>query len=295
MEPRPLVGVAAALAVVVLWAGFLLISRHGLTTELAPPDIAALRFGVSAAVMLPVLLWRGFGGLAWWRCAVLAVLGGLGFALFVYTGFTLAPAAYGAVLLPGVLPFYTAVLAWLLLGEPVTARRAVPLGLVLVGVGALAAGTIAANDVDQLWGAGCFLLGSFSWACFTIALKAWRVEAVQATAIVAVLAGAAYLPIYVAVLPVGLGTVPIPTLVLQGAYQGICAVILALLAFTVAVRHLGPSTTTMITAMTPAVVALSAVWLLDEPLTVATVIGTTAVVIGGVLAARAATRTHTRG
>jgi drug/metabolite transporter (DMT)-like permease len=221
---------------------------------------------------------------------VLSVLGGLGFALFVYTGFVLAPAAYGAVLLPGVLPFYTTLLAWLVLGDRLTPRRALPLAMIFAGVAALAAGTIAGGDVTRLWGAGCFLLSSFSWACFTIALRAWRLEAVQATAIVAVLAGAVYIPVYLLFLPIGLADVGWPTLIVQGAYQGIGGTVLALLAFTVAIRHLGPTTTTMITAMTPAVVAVSAVPLLDEPLTPAITLGVVAVVAGGVLTAQAATR-----
>jgi len=289
-EPRPALGIAAALAVVAMWSGFLLISRFGLKTEIAPADMAALRFGVSGVVMLPVLVWRGFGGLHPARAGFLALSGGLGFALFVYMGFVRAPAAYGAILLPGVLPLYTTLLAWLVLGDRVSPARLLPLALVLGGVAALAAGTIRDGDTERLLGAGCFLFGSFSWACFTIALRRWRIEALQATAIVAVLAGAAYLPIYLTALPVGLNELSWPTLVVQGVYQGVVAVILALFAFTTAVRHLGPTATTMITAMTPAVVTVAAWPALAEPLTLATGAGAAAVVAGGMLTARAAAR-----
>jgi len=289
-EPRPALGLAAALAVVAMWSGFLLLSRYGLESDMAPVDMAALRFAVSGAVMAPVLLWRGFGGLHPGRAAFLALTGGLGFALWVYMGFARAPAAYGAILLPGVLPLYTTLLAWLVLGDRVTPARVLPLLLVVGGVAALAAGTIRAGDTERLLGAVCFLLGSFMWACFTIALRRWRIEALQATAIVAVLAAAVYLPIYLTLLPVGLGALPWPTLVVQGLYHGLVAVILALFAFTTAVRHLGPTSTTMITAMTPAVVTLAAVPLLAEPLTLATGFGAAAVVAGGVLTARVAAR-----
>jgi drug/metabolite transporter (DMT)-like permease len=289
-EPRPALGVAAACAVVAMWSTFLLMSRFGLKTEIAPVDMAALRFGVSAVVMLPVLLWRGFGGLTLPRAGFLAVTGGLGFALWIYLGFARAPAAYGAILLPGMLPLYTSLLAWLVLGDRLTPARALPLLLVVTGVAALALGTIHTGDAARLAGAGFFLLGSFMWSCFTIALRRWRVEAVQATAVVAVLAAAAYMPVYLLVLPKGLGELPWTTLLAQGAVQGLVGVILALLAFATAVKHLGPAPTTMITAMTPAVVTLAAVPLLGEPLTPFTAAGAAAVVAGGVLTARAASR-----
>jgi drug/metabolite transporter (DMT)-like permease len=289
-EPRPALGVVAAFAVVVMWSSFLLMSRFGLKTEMAPVDMAALRFGVSGAVMLPVLLWRGFGGLDLARAAFLAVTGGLGFALWIYMGFARAPAAYGAILLPGMLPLYTTILAWLVLGDRVTPARVLPLVLIVTGVAALAIGTIQAGDPARLLGAAFFLLGSFMWSCFTIALRRWRVEAMQATAIVAVLAAAAYLPIYLVALPVGLSGLPWSTLVAQAMVQGVVAVILALLAFATAVKHLGPTATTMITGMTPAVVTLAAVPLLDEPLTPFTALGAAAVVAGSILTARAASK-----
>ncbi|MEO1092608.1 MAG: DMT family transporter [Pseudomonadota bacterium] len=289
-EPRPALGLAAALAVVGLWSGFLLISRFGIRADVAAVDLAALRFGVSGVVMLPVLWVLGFGGLAWWQAAFLAVSGGLGFGLFVYTGFTMAPAAYAAILLPGVLPLYTTLLAWAVLGDRLTAARALPLALIATGIGALAIAALVELDGQRLWGAACFLVGSFSWACLTIALRHWHIEAVRGTAVVAVLAGAVYVPIYLLFLPVGLGQLGWPTLIVQGFYQGICAVVLALLAFTFAVRHLGPTTTTMITATTPAVVAVSAIFVLDEPVTPSIALGVAAVVAGGILTARAAAR-----
>ncbi len=287
---RPLLGLLAALLVVLLWAGFLLLSRYGVREAVAPVDMAALRFGVSGAVMLPVLWHFGFGGLVWWRCLVLAFTGGLGFAVWVYVGFTLAPAAYGAILLPGMLPLYTTLIAWVLLGDRPGLARLLPLTLILGGVVSLGAGSLALGDDGRLIGAGLFLMSSFMWACFTVLLRRWQIEAIRGTAVVTVVSAALYLPLYLAFLPVGVHRLDATTLVVQGVYQGIFSVIVALLAFAFAVRNLGPTTTTMITALTPAVVALAAVVLLDEPLTVAVGLGATLVVAGGILTARAATR-----
>lgn len=285
-----MLGIGAALLVVLLWSGFFLVSRFGLREAIAPIDMAALRFGVSGLVMLPLLGLGGFGGLAWWRALTLAVSGGLGFALCVYVGFSLAPAAYGAILLPGVLPLFTTLLAWPLLRDRPKARRLVPLGFVLAGIAVLASGSLTLGNPERLVGGLCFLAASLSWATFTVLLRRWQLEAVRATAIVSVLSAALYLPVYLLVLPVGLGDLGWPTLIVQGVYQGLFSVILALLAFTFAVRTLGPANTTMITALTPAVVAVSAVFVLDEPLTPWIALGAASVVTGGILTGRLALR-----
>lgn len=84
-----------AILAVILFASFTVVSRMGLTaTALALPDLALLRFGIASLIMLPVLLRRGLGPLRWHQAASLAMTGGLGFALFAYAGFRLAPASH---------------------------------------------------------------------------------------------------------------------------------------------------------------------------------------------------------
>ena len=278
-------GLAAAAATVALWSGFVLISRFGVSHDLAPIDLAALRFAISGLVMLPVLLRLGLGGLGLGRALLLAGTGGLGFALFAYHGFLFAPAAHGGVLMPGSLPLFTAVLAVLVLGERLPRAKWTALALILTGIAGLGGGALMSGG-DGVWrGDLLFLTASICWACFTIALRRWQVAPMRATALVAVLAAALYLPVYVVLLDGRLAEVPAVTLAYQGVYQGICAVILSLFAFSTAVRHLGVTTTTMITASVPAVVSIAAAFLLDEPLTLAVALGVAAVIAGGVLSA----------
>src|SRR5262244_3205578 len=83
------------------------VSGLGLTTCLRLPDVAALRFGIGGTLLLPVLVRRGLAGVSWRRAAALACFGGVEFAPLAYAGFSLAPAAHGAVLLHGMLPLFT--------------------------------------------------------------------------------------------------------------------------------------------------------------------------------------------
>ncbi|HZP92834.1 MAG TPA: hypothetical protein VFB20_08135, partial [Burkholderiales bacterium] len=86
-----------------------------------------------------LFLWRGVGTLTLARLAWLAFFAGVGYALFVYSAFRFAPAAHGSVLLPGVLPFASAIAAYLLLGERPDARRKRSLLLIALGAGVLLA------------------------------------------------------------------------------------------------------------------------------------------------------------
>lgn len=57
-----IIGIGCALAVVVLWSSFLVLSRYVVSGLLTSFDLAALRFGVSGIIMLSVLLKFLFGG-----------------------------------------------------------------------------------------------------------------------------------------------------------------------------------------------------------------------------------------
>jgi drug/metabolite transporter (DMT)-like permease len=276
------IGLAAAGITLLLWSGFMLLSRFGLTSDFRPLDLAALRLGVAGVIMLPLFVGTGLRRIGLARGLFLAATGGLGFTLGAFYGFTLAPAAHGAVLLPGVLPLFTALLVVVYLGERLSRARLACLGLIVAGVVVLALGSFAWEGPLTLLGDASFLGASFSWALFTVALRRWQVEPFAGVAVVSVLSAALYLPLYLLLPGSGLAAVPWPALVVQGIYQGVVAVVVALYTFSVAVRHLGPAGATMVTAAAPAVVTVAAWLLLDEAISPAVLAGVVLVITGGV-------------
>jgi len=178
------IGFAIAIAVLVIWTGFILASRAGAKGTLTSWDMAALRFGVSFVALLPAAAGGALRGVAFGRVAALAVTAGYGFALLAYAAFELAPAAHGAVLLPGALPFVTALLAFVWLGEPISRQRGLSLGLIALGI-LLLAGIGFFNSPGAWRGDILFFLATSSWAAFTILVKLWKLTALQATTSVA--------------------------------------------------------------------------------------------------------------
>lgn len=131
-------GVLYASCVVVLFSGFVVVSRMGFSTALTVPDIAALRFGIGGLILSPILMRYGRNGLRLRETVALAVLGGLGFALFAYAGFALAPTAHGAVLLHGTLSLTTAFLILTFTGKAPSRGRSTSLAVIVSGIAAMA-------------------------------------------------------------------------------------------------------------------------------------------------------------
>jgi drug/metabolite transporter (DMT)-like permease len=267
---------------VLIWSGFILVSRLGGVSPLNPFDMTALRFGTAALVLLPIWIVQRPLRLASARMASLALTGGLGYALLVYWGFKLTPATHAAVLLPGLLPFEIALFGWLLLGERLSHRRMLGLAFIAMGVGCVATESFRAGLAS--WRGDLAILGaSLCWALYTVLARRWRVAPWAATVGVALLTGLVYLPIYALFLPKALAIASWTTILLQAFYQGILAVIVAMLFYMKAVATIGPMRMGALMALVPAASGFAATPILGEPLSFWSISGLVLVSAGAYL------------
>jgi drug/metabolite transporter (DMT)-like permease len=288
--PRPsaLQGYIAALATVLIWAGFILISRLGGKTALTGWDIVALRLGTASLVLLPFSLNLPAGTWRNPRLWTMAALGGLLFLILVYSGFKLAPAAHGGILLPGMQPFLVTALAWLLMGSRPSRLRLFGLLPIALGVACVTAPQLmgAHAGPSTLPGDALLLGASIAWAAYSVLVRKWAFNAWLLTRFVALASALVYLPVYLLWLPKGIDAVPMSMLLLQGLYQGLGPTIIAMLLFLRAVAILGAERTGAIVALVPVIAGLAAVPLLGEPLTIWLVAGLVLVSGGAFVSAR---------
>jgi drug/metabolite transporter (DMT)-like permease len=208
---------------------------------------------------------------------ILGVFGGLLFSPLAYTAFFYAPAAHGAVLMPGTLPLSTALFAMLILSERFTRQRV--LGLMLIACGSLLVGgasLLKAFEGGTVWiGDVLFLCASSTWAMYSVLARKYKVDPVQATVAFTVFAVLCFVPLYgllayANALPFGLVThladAPRLEIAMQMVMQGIGSGIVGNIGFTLMLKHFGPVRTTMMTALVPSLSSLSAVFFLGEPL-----------------------------
>jgi drug/metabolite transporter (DMT)-like permease len=280
------IGLSCGALSVLLFSSFTLVSRLGLSSALRLPDLAALRFGIGGALLLPVLLRGGLPRAAWRDAGALAFLGGLGFALLAYGGFSLAPATHGAVLLHGTLPLFTHAIVSATGDRRQLHRRAAGLVLIAAGVGLMAYDSAGAASARQLAGDGFLLLASLSWSCYGVLSRRIGLPPATAAATVAVLSSLVFLPAYAAWPGKGLLVAAPRELALQAVVQGALIGAVSILAYTRAVAALGPAATALFAAAVPCVTTLAAIPVLSEHPSRAALGGVAIVTFGMVATAR---------
>lgn len=267
--PRPdrremWIGIGCAVLVLVIWTGYVLLTRLGTRETFSPPDLLALRVGIAGLIMAPLFLRTGLGGLRLGQGIVLALLAGIGFGAFSYWALSLAPAAHGAVLMTGSLPLYTSILAMVVLRERFSSIKLASLGLIVCGVVLMGTDSLAAGEPGHLPGDLLFAAASISWAIYTVLAQRWRVRPAQAASVVYTIAAVLYLPVYFTLVDSRLPEAPLGELLVQAVLQGVLATIVSIFAFMRVVQALGASATTMLTAATPSAITLLAIPLLGE-------------------------------
>lgn len=276
------IGYICAFSVLSVWTGFLLSGRLAATQPFTPWDVAALRYLGGFVGALALLAFLPRPRLAPPRLAGLLATAAFGFPLAAYHGFGFAPVAHAGVLNAGALPFVSAALGAIFLGEGWTRRRLLSLAVVAAGVGLLAVDTFGAHP--GAWrGHLLFLGGVTCWAVYMLLVRIWRITAIEATLGVALWAAPLYLPIWWLALPTNLAAVPWGAILFQAVFQGIFAVLVAGFLFTRAVQAIGAPRTTAITALVPALAALAAWPLLGEALGAAGLSGVVLVSVGMLL------------
>lgn len=281
-----LIGLSCGVGSVVLFSSFTLVSRLGLSSRLGLPDLAALRFGIGGTLLLPVLVRADLRAVAWRDAAALALLGGLGFALLAYAGFSLAPAAHGAVLLHGTLPLFTYGLLRATPHRSGPAPRTAGILLIAAGIALMAFDSLALVRPRQLLGDAFLLLASLSWASYGVLSRRLRLPAATGAAIVAVLSLCAFLPLYAlwpakALLTVGRGE-----LLLQTIVQGVLVGAVSIFVYTRGVAALGPAVTALFAAAVPVITTLAAIPLLSEHPSSVALLGVGVVTVGMIVAVR---------
>ena len=311
------IGALAALVTVTIWTGFIVVARAFAdpvrAPTLTPFDIVYIRMIGAGLVLFPVgwMLTRqarrnqalagGAGGpavagsffglspLPFKLTVQCGIFGGLLYALFAYSGFVFAPAAHASVLLPGSLPFWTAMFAWMLLGDRITPTRA--LGLLLIVAGDLLVGgasLLHAFDGGSVWrGDLLFMAAALVWSVYSVLVRRHGLQAVHATTAITVFGFFAFVPVYTMAVLLGwvaghVFTAPLHDVIAQLLMQGIGSVVVSGISFNLMIRHYGPVRSTMLTAVVPGLSALAAALFLAEPLPWNVLLGLT-LVTGGIV------------
>ncbi len=233
-------------------------ARAGVLAGLTPGDLILMRFGVSGIVLLP--FWIGSGlpalaGIGWRKGLILTLLAGPAFALMQLGGYAFAPLAHGAVIHPAsVTIISTGIAAWLL-KERLSGAHLAGASLVIGGIVLISWQGLHAHSGANSWiGDLLFFLSAIIWAGFTVLVRHWRLHAIRAIAVVSFLSIWIVVPCYLAWYGIGhVRALPLGPLAVQAVVQGFVQGVLAISAYSQAIRVLGVSRAVLFPAMVPAV------------------------------------------
>lgn len=259
-------GALCGLTAVSIWAGWSAVTRLAVTTELDAWDIAALRFGVAAVLLLPVVLRRGLliDRLGWRGLAMLVAGAGVPAVLLAATGLRYAPAHDHGALNPGCMPLFVTAIGVLFLGERPSSARRLGLALILAAVIILVGYHEAGWSPSRTLGHALFLATSLLWAGFTLVTRQARIAPLHAAALVAVGSSVIYLPVYFVWHGAGLARLPLPDLAIQAVFQGVLVTVVSLVLYGRAIATLGAPGAAAFGALVPALSALFAIPVLGE-------------------------------
>ena len=279
------VGTLCGIGAAICWALGFVVAKHGIAIGFAPADLAFHRFVWSGfLLLLPVMARAGFadlGGVGWWRGLVILVLAGPLQAISSYTGLIFAPLGHGAVIHPASAALGGLLLAYLVIGEPLTRSRIIGVIGIIVGLAVLAGEAITTIGGNAWTGDLLFATAGVMWAVFTTCLRKWRTSGIKAAQIVGVLSLLIYAPIHAVVF--GFNQMIAMGLfenLIQVAVQGIFAGLLAIYLFGRAVTALGAGRASTFPALVPALTVLIGFLLLGEVPTIAQLAGLAIVGVG---------------
>ncbi|MGB1415034.1 MAG: DMT family transporter [Paracoccaceae bacterium] len=266
----PRSGYLACTMVVCIWAFWLIVSRIGATSTLTIYDLAALRYGISALVALPfVIYFKAWKNLPFQRIVILTFLLGPLYILTVFSGFIFAPAAHGGVFMNGPVPIMTLILGAILLNTAIEYRKLAGAALIIVSSAVLGFGASGLMLAQSWIGDLCFIFGGLCFAVFVTLSRLWNIKTLDIFFCGSVVNAVIYVPVWYFFLPSGFATTEISLVVLQSIYQGLLPNLVGLVFIAHASKTAGADVTAAFMAIVPGFGALLGVILLSEqmPLT----------------------------
>jgi drug/metabolite transporter (DMT)-like permease len=255
--------------------------------ESVPPfAIAVVRFSLAAVLLYG---WARLAGRElspirradWPLIAGLALTAVAGYNWLFLTGLTLAPASDGAIIVPGLAPVFTAVLAGVVLRERLGLRGFLGLAVAAVGL-VLVVNPSGAGGGDRIVGDLLFVAGAALWGVYSVLARfaSRRYDAVS-TSLYGIGLGAIIL-VPLAIAEGGLGTLPTaPVGALAGiAYLAVFGSVAAFVLLNLGVARVGAARASAFALLVPIVGVLSSVLLLGERLGPLTIVGGAIVLVG---------------
>jgi drug/metabolite transporter (DMT)-like permease len=288
-------GIVTALITVTIWASFLIGTRFGVSGVFTVEEVLILRLLPAALVMAPLMLKLGIWphGQGWFGKFSIMIGASAVFPYLVSQGLFYAPASDAGALAPGMLPFWTALAAFIMTGEKPDKKG--QLGLVLILAGALMIGLWQSlfGAHDEAWrGYLFFLSGSGLFAIYSVVYRDSGISPAHGLVIGLFWGSLLIGPVMLATGKVTFALANWQDIAMMIFLQSFVIAIAAMFLFSFAVRKIGAPQTAAFGALTPVFALIGGVMFLGEQMTLTKIIGVGLVSIGVLLASGVLSQKH---
>jgi len=287
---KKLLAYLAAIITVSIWAAFLVGTRFAVIKSFTVEEILVLRLLPAAIIMAPLMFKLGIlppeGNFI---TKIIFALGAS--ALFPWVlsmGLYYSPASNAGALGPGTLPFWTALIAYLITRENPENLRKVGLFVILFGAVLIGIIQLDTNSGNLTWfGNILFLIGAALWAIYSVIFRQSGISPFHGLVIGLFWGSIVFVPILVIFGDVSFKYASVTNIFLMIILHSFIIGILAMLLFTYAVKKLGAAQTAAFGAFTPILSMLGGIIFLDEIITPPKLLGICLVTIGVLFASGA--------
>ena len=282
-----LFGVIAALATVTIWAAFLIGTRFAVSGNLTVDEVLILRLVPAFVIMLPLMFKLGVivRGKSFLSLLMIALGASAVFPYLISSGVYYAPASDAGALAPGMLPFWTALFAFIITGEKPSRIRFFGLVIILLGAFLVGSYAIFSSSGQNTWkGHLLFLAGSGMWSIYSVYFRQSGIDPLTGLVFGLFWGSALIIPLLVLFGNVTFERASIFDIFSMIILQGLLIAIVAMLLYNFAIRQLGPSQTAAFGALTPILALIGSFIFLGETITILKSIGIFTVAVGVVLA-----------
>ncbi|WP_022943102.1 DMT family transporter [Psychromonas hadalis] len=257
-------GLLAGLMVVVIWSGWIIISKWGLSRALTVWDITGIRFATAGLTVFAYALLSKFPLKSLFNVPIItcSLACGTFYVCAGLIGLQMSDAANTGVVINGTLPIMCATLLYFWNKTRLNISQYIGIVLILAANFLLFTSSGGATLAALLW----LLLATLFMAFYSISMKMWKIELKQIMIAVPLINALFFTPIWY-FLPSNIVNAPVYEIMLQVGYQGIVVSIIALFFMTYAITKLGAVSASTIMALVPIVSAFLATIFLQQEIT----------------------------
>ncbi len=264
-QKRDWLAITCALIAVGIWGWWMCATRVAAKQDVAPIDVALLRYSVPALLLLPVWLatWRKLTRAPLW--ALIAMLGwGAPFVWLVTASLENTNVIYLATIVPCTMPLFAVAAEKLFFGQQPSRAQLIGFSLILFSAFLIMLNALFGGGIS-FYNLALMLLAAAGWSSYVVSFRHTGLNAAEGAAWVCV---ASTVSILFIKLITGDQLLALNTeqLIFNAIAQGFLSGFVAVLLYTIAIGRLGSAQAASFGVLVPALASFFAwVWLKEMP------------------------------